>query len=330
MKKILILKINQIITLIALFCCNASNSWSQSTCSISPYAIFGNSSKILEPQKEFTNEPYQVQIITANGEKHFIDFDFKKGTATLSNDNGYIIQQDSMNEYTRARFISIDPYCEKYYNISPYAYCAGNPINRVDLHGDSITILDAASIEAIYNALQPGTNLSMRFNNGVLVPESIQQVASNSQDLFLQDLYSISINPQMIELATTSTNDYYMNNKFYSDQWNAPSDIDYAKEYDNGLGPTFYPSGKTILGNLGQTLYPISSNELKRTNNNNIRININGRGNLNQRSCGIAHEFAHVILYLNGLPHSHGNNGKFIYERQWNVMKRFGYDYVDY
>ena len=49
-----------------------------------------------------------------------------------------------------------------------------------------------------------------------------------------------------------------------------------------------------------------------------------------QRSCGIAHEFGHVILYLNGLPHSHVNNGKFIYDRQWNVMKKFGYDYIDY
>lgn len=330
MKKIFILKINQIVALIACFCSLASNSWAQRSSSISPYAVFGDSSITLEPQKEFVNELYHVQLLTANGKKHFVDFDFKKGIAILSNDKGFVIRQDSINENTRARFISMDPFCEKYYNISPYAYCAGNPINRVDLHGDSITILDAASIEAIYNALQPGTNLSMRFNNGVLVPESILQAASNSQDTFVQDLYNISRNPQMVEIATTHTNDYYMNNKFHSDPWITPSDIDYAKEYNNGQGSILYPSGKTISGNLGQTLYPKSSNELKKTNNNNVRININDRGNLNQRSCGIAHEFGHVILFLMGLPHSHINNGKFIYDRQWNVMKRFGYDYIDY
>lgn len=33
------------------------------------------------------------------------------------------------------RFTSIDPLCEKYYHISPYAYCGNNPINRIDPDG---------------------------------------------------------------------------------------------------------------------------------------------------------------------------------------------------
>ncbi len=32
-------------------------------------------------------------------------------------------------------FTSMDPLCEKYYNISPYSYCAGNPIRYVDVDG---------------------------------------------------------------------------------------------------------------------------------------------------------------------------------------------------
>lgn len=38
------------------------------------------------------------------------------------------------------RFTCIDPMAEKYYEISPYAYCAGDPINYVDLHGDTLTV----------------------------------------------------------------------------------------------------------------------------------------------------------------------------------------------
>ena len=34
-----------------------------------------------------------------------------------------------------ARFTSMDPLAEKYYHISPYAYCAGNPVNYVDPDG---------------------------------------------------------------------------------------------------------------------------------------------------------------------------------------------------
>ena len=37
------------------------------------------------------------------------------------------------------RFTTIDPMAEKYYNISPYAYCANNPLNAIDLNGDTIT-----------------------------------------------------------------------------------------------------------------------------------------------------------------------------------------------
>ena len=33
------------------------------------------------------------------------------------------------------RFQSVDPLCEKYYSISPYVYCANNPVNRIDPDG---------------------------------------------------------------------------------------------------------------------------------------------------------------------------------------------------
>jgi len=36
---------------------------------------------------------------------------------------------------TIGQFTSMDPLCEKYYHISPYAYCAGNPINATDPDG---------------------------------------------------------------------------------------------------------------------------------------------------------------------------------------------------
>ena len=38
------------------------------------------------------------------------------------------------------RFTSIDPLAEKYYYLTPYSYCGGDPVNRVDLNGDSIIV----------------------------------------------------------------------------------------------------------------------------------------------------------------------------------------------
>jgi RHS repeat-associated protein len=39
---------------------------------------------------------------------------------------------------TIGRFTTMDPLAEKYYSISPYAYCGNNPVSAYDLHGDSI------------------------------------------------------------------------------------------------------------------------------------------------------------------------------------------------
>ncbi|MBQ3784404.1 MAG: hypothetical protein II838_13355, partial [Lachnospiraceae bacterium] len=36
------------------------------------------------------------------------------------------------------RFTTMDPMCEKYYHLSPYIYCGNNPINAIDVNGDSI------------------------------------------------------------------------------------------------------------------------------------------------------------------------------------------------
>ena len=35
------------------------------------------------------------------------------------------------------RFTTMDPLCEKYYSISPYAYCNNNPVKYVDPDGES-------------------------------------------------------------------------------------------------------------------------------------------------------------------------------------------------
>jgi RHS repeat-associated protein len=52
--------------------------------------------------------------------------------------------QDGLNLYNygarwydpaRIQFTTMDPLAEKYYSISPYAYCKNNPVNRIDPDG---------------------------------------------------------------------------------------------------------------------------------------------------------------------------------------------------
>ena len=47
------------------------------------------------------------------------------------------------------RLTSMDPLCEKYYHISPYAYCKGNPVRFIDPNGERPKAFEAA-LMAVY------------------------------------------------------------------------------------------------------------------------------------------------------------------------------------
>lgn len=37
---------------------------------------------------------------------------------------------------------TMDPLCERYYSVSPYAYCANNPVNAIDPTGELIIFIN--------------------------------------------------------------------------------------------------------------------------------------------------------------------------------------------
>ena len=101
----------------------------------SPYAMFGDKSKMLEAKRESVPSIYRVGVQSTNGVNLYADFDMNKGLATLYDAEGNILRQDSISENTKAMFTTIDPHAESYYHLSPYSYCGGNPINRIDPTG---------------------------------------------------------------------------------------------------------------------------------------------------------------------------------------------------
>jgi RHS repeat-associated protein len=232
------------------------------------------------------------------------------------------------------RFHTQDRFAEKYINFTPYQYGANNPVLFIDINGDSLQVTHDA-IMAIYHALDKNANAKFDVNNGVIDPESFKEQAENSDDIVLKDLYEIASNEQMVELKVSDKETYMdKDGKMHSNEFQAPYDFDIKD-----LGPDVYkqykafgePDGKTIQGNLGSTLIPGDrSLSGKRSTNGNVQIIINGKGSLNHRAVATAHEFGHVVLYLRGLPHGHGQPGvdKAVYDQRSDVVKkRLGYDY---
>ena len=89
------------------------------------------------------------------------------------------------------RFTTMDPLCEKYYGISPYAYCANNPVNMVDPKGqdwvydqemqqyiwrDDVDSIDKTSAGFEYVGKD---NTSILLHAGFITPVQTQRYTSN-------------------------------------------------------------------------------------------------------------------------------------------------------
>lgn len=66
----------------------------------------------------------------------------------------YDIQARQYDAIGVPRWTSMDPLAEKYYGISPYAYCGGDPVNRVDKNG-RFTNSASAELNRKFQYLQP-------------------------------------------------------------------------------------------------------------------------------------------------------------------------------
>ena len=47
------------------------------------------------------------------------------------------------------RFMTVDPHAEKYYSISPYAYCMGNPVNAIDPDGRLVIFINGKDRKSV-------------------------------------------------------------------------------------------------------------------------------------------------------------------------------------
>ena len=75
---------------------------------------------------------------------------YKYGSKELDRTNGLDLYDFGACWYVPdlPRFLSLDPLCEKYPSISPYAYCAGNPVRYIDPTGMVVQMFGSSTEEA--------------------------------------------------------------------------------------------------------------------------------------------------------------------------------------
>ena len=73
---------------------------------------------------------------------------YKYGGKELDRANGLDAYDFGARMYfaDRAQWMTMDPLCEKYYSVSPYAYCANNPVMLVDPEGKDVYTISETGI----------------------------------------------------------------------------------------------------------------------------------------------------------------------------------------
>ena len=119
------------------------------------------------------------------------------------------------NDAAIGRWHSMDPMAEKYYGISPYAYCGGDPVNKGDYNGMEV-IADSLSQIAIINSLPQEERHLVSFNSD---GSASVQLSDNSSEILQtfnalvssSNIYEIKVSPVDMngKAFSNDPNDYY-------------------------------------------------------------------------------------------------------------------------
>ena len=123
----------RILVSILLFSCFISISAQES-----PYSIFGDNTPTLGVHistEECRLNNFECVVVFKDGTIGSCEFDFKSQKAKLKDAKGNELQQTNIAPSDIAHFTTPDPKAESDPSISPYVYCAGNPIRFIDPTG---------------------------------------------------------------------------------------------------------------------------------------------------------------------------------------------------
>lgn len=98
---------------------------------------------------------------------------------------GYVNEEKENAEVaTATSAMSVDPLCEKYYWISPYAFCLNNPVRFIDPDGREVVAKDKESQRNITNTLSKEESKYVRFKkDGTIDTRKLNKSKSESENM---------------------------------------------------------------------------------------------------------------------------------------------------
>lgn len=222
---------------------------------------------------------------------------------------GYVNEEKENAEVaTATSAMSVDPLCEKYYWITPYAYCMNNPVKFVDPDGRVVKPAGAAELTMIQNTLPKDAQSYVRLdNNGAIDQKLLNTYTGQSQNF--SNLQTMVNSDKTVEVKLDDKFTYADSNG----QVGLPNYMSYSPSFDLMTG-TFSEkdiTGSTMGGTstgesgfMGKTLFPDRDGQ-QNSPNGNIIVVVNKNLSPEAAAEMYSHEGnGHALLYIqNGGNH---------------------------
>ena len=215
------------------------------------------------------------------------------------------------------RFMTMDPLCEKYYSISPYAYCNNNPVKYIDSDGRDVKPAGTAELIMIQNTLPKEARDYVRLDNNGLIDKTLLN-SYGGKSLNFNNLRTMANSDRIVEVVLDDKFTYMgqdgklgtatMSYNAFDPKYDLESDKDLKGETTGGLS-----TGES--GFMGKTLFP-DKDGMQNSPNGNIVVIVNK----NLSPAGAAENYSHeanghALLYiLNGDDHKGASHQAELYK----------------
>ena len=219
---------------------------------------------------------------------------YKYSTKELDRENGLDLYDSQARWYDPMlpQTTTQDPLAEKYYSISPYAWCAGNPVRFVDPSGKTFIINNDRAQQAMIATVPQSDAKYIQFVNGKLNRNLLLSHESNSKNF--KKIIELEMAPDIItvDMATSYS---------YKDKEGKVVDVEMPYDQDNDfLDDKVYGAYSNLTGEIGETgISLMPGNEFKNSLDKDIHVILNNRLSDVGAASSFCHEVnGHVLLYV--------------------------------